>query len=92
MAVNSCLLIEAWRCTYASINWVIIGVGYGLLSAWHQAFADTSADLLPIGLLGTNFWKSLKKNAKIFFQEILNCCHKVTDSKDLEQSCINLFR
>ena len=41
--------------TYTSVNWVIIGSGNGLSPVWRQAITWTKADLLSIGLLGTNF-------------------------------------
>ena len=40
---------------YASVNLVNIGSGNGLAPVWRQAIAWTSASLLLIGLLGTNF-------------------------------------
>ena len=40
---------------YASVKWVSIGSGNGLLSVRHQAIAWTNADLLSIEHLGTNF-------------------------------------
>ena len=39
----------------ASVSWVSIGSGNGLLPIQRQAITWTSADLLSIGLLGTNF-------------------------------------
>ena len=43
---------------YASVNWVRIGSGNGLAPKTHQAITCTSADLLSIVPLGTNFSES----------------------------------
>ena len=40
---------------YASVNWVSIGSGNGLLPVRHQAITWTSTELLSTGHLGTNF-------------------------------------
>ena len=40
---------------YASVNWVSIGSGNGLLPVRRQAITWTNAGLFSIGLLGTNF-------------------------------------
>ena len=40
---------------YVTGNWASIGSGYGLSPVRHQAITWTSADLLSIELLGTNF-------------------------------------
>ena len=40
---------------YASVNWVSIGTGKGLLPVWRQHITWTIADLLSIVPLGTDF-------------------------------------
>ena len=39
---------------YTSIEWVIIGIGNGMLPERHQAITRTDADTLSIDYLGTN--------------------------------------
>ena len=46
---------------YASVNQVNIGSDNGLTPGWCQAIFWTSAELLSIGPLGTNFSKILIK-------------------------------
>ena len=62
------LLSEAQWPTYASLNWVIIGLGNGLAPIRHQAIAWTSANLLPNKLLGRNLTK-INQNLNIFIDE-----------------------
>ena len=50
------------------MNWVFIGSGHGLLPVRHQTITWTSAGLLSIGLLETNF-SDLNENPIIFIQE-----------------------
>ena len=58
-------LIEAeWR-IYVSARYSIIGSNNGLLPYWCQDIIGTNADLLLIGLLGTN----LKGNFNLFILE-----------------------
>ena len=45
--------IQAQWCIYVLLNWVIVGLGNGLLSVWHQANTWTNADLLSVRHLGT---------------------------------------
>ena len=48
-------LIDLYGDTNASINWVIIGPGNGLVTLRHQAITWTNGDSLSIRPLGTNF-------------------------------------
>ena len=52
-------LIEAERRIYASENQVVIGSDMGLQSGRHQAIIWTSAGILLLGSLGTNFGEIL---------------------------------
>ena len=58
-----------WYRIYASANWVSIGPGNGLSPVRRQAITWTNADLLSIGLLGTNFSEIRNGNTKIFIHE-----------------------
>ena len=49
-----CWLIVVYRGIYASKNWVIIGSGCGLWPVPCQAITRPNADLLLLGLMGTN--------------------------------------
>ena len=48
-------LNEAKWHAYVSLNLAIIGSDNGLSPDWHQAISQTSAGILLIGPLGTNF-------------------------------------
>ena len=54
--------LGVWWCTYASVNWIIIDSGNGLAPVRCQAIARPNADLLSLGLSGTNFSEILIKN------------------------------
>ena len=56
--------------TYASVDWVIIGSGNGLLPVWQQAITWTNADLLSNGPIETNFRENLIKIGWFLFKEI----------------------
>ena len=61
---------EAWWHTTASVNWVIIGSGNGLLPYRHQAITWTNTDLLSIWHLGTNFSEILIKTQWFSFKQM----------------------
>ena len=62
----------------ASVNWVSIGSGNGLMPVQHQAIIWTNADLLLIGSLGTNFSEILMKIQNFSFMKM---CLKMSSAK-----------
>ena len=55
---------------YASVNWVSIGSGNGLPPKMRQAITWTNANLLSIGLLGTNFSENWIKIVSFSFKKM----------------------